>query len=93
MEYLLIQGELKFYSRIFFCRLYCRYIHINIHPWPKDAVFSNSLSPPPVGLCLERIVIDISRMEVVGRSLPTQRVFIPSDPDYCEAAPVQVNIQ
>ena len=68
-----------------------KYIHVNIHPWPKHAMFSNPLHPPPVGLCRERIVIDLSRMEVVGRSLPNQRVFIPSDPDYCEAAPVQVS--
>ena len=30
-------------------------------------------------------------MCVVGRSNPKQRVFIPSDPDYCEPAPIQVS--
>ena len=65
-------------------------MHVNIRPWPKNPVFSSPLNPPPVGLSIERIVIDLSVMEIVGRSFPKQRIFIPSDPDYCEPTPIQV---
>ena len=68
-----------------------RYLHVNIRSWPPSALFSAPLDPPPVGLCIERIVIDLARMRVIGRSAPRHRVFIPSDPDYCEPAPIQVS--
>ena len=67
-----------------------RYLHVNIRPWPPSALFSAPLDPPPVGLCIERVVIDLARMRVIGRSAPRHRVFIPCDPDYCEPAPIQV---
>ena len=44
-----------------------RYLHVNFRPWPPSALFSAPLDPPPVGLCLERVVIDLARMRVVGR--------------------------
>ena len=38
-----------------------RYLHVNIRPWPPSALFSAPLDPPPVGLCIERVVIDLAR--------------------------------
>ena len=47
-----------------------RYLHVSLRPWPASPDLTNPLDPPPVGRSLERIVIDLARMEVVGRCAP-----------------------
>ena len=76
---------------------------MNFHPWAKNALISDPYNPPPAALSVERAVIDLAKMEVcdakkitlqivklqiVGRSHPRQRVFIPAD--LCERSPIQV---
>ena len=50
--------------------LLSRYLHVSLRPWPASPDLTNPLDPPPVGRSLERIVIDLARMEVVGRCAP-----------------------
>eukprot|EP00090_Calanus_glacialis_P023408 TRINITY_DN36132_c0_g1_i1.p1 TRINITY_DN36132_c0_g1~~TRINITY_DN36132_c0_g1_i1.p1 ORF type:complete len:159 (-),score=31.37 TRINITY_DN36132_c0_g1_i1:18-494(-) len=66
-----------------------RYLHVNMRPWPKGAIITNPHKPPPAALRVERVVLDLAKMEVVGRSHPRQRVFIPSDS--FEPSPLQVS--
>ena len=53
--------------------LLSRYLHVSLRPWPASPDLTNPLDPPPVGRSLERIVIDLARMEVVGRCAPIGR--------------------
>jgi len=66
-----------------------RYLFVNMRPWSKNAVISDPYNPPPVALSIERVVIDLAKMEIVGRSHPRQRIFIPSD--LCEPTPIQIS--
>ena len=68
-----------------------RYIFVNYRPWPAGVSITDPYDPPPVALVVERVVIDLSRMEVVGRSRPRHRLFIPFE--LCSPTPVQVNIE
>ena len=65
-----------------------RYLYVNMRPWPANVVITDPYQPPPVAFSVERVVIDLARMEVVGRSHPRQRIFIPYD--HCSPTPVQV---
>ena len=65
-----------------------RYLYVNFRPWARNARILDPYDPPPVALCTERVVIDLARMEVAGRSHPRHRVFIPAD--LCSPSPVQV---
>ena len=68
-----------------------RYIFVNYRPWPAGVTITDPYDPPPVALVVERVVIDLGRMEVVGRSRPRHRLFIPFE--LCSPTPVQVNIE
>ena len=65
-----------------------RYLYVNFRPWALNVSIPDPYAPPPVALCTERVVIDLARMEVTGRSHPRHRVFIPAD--LCSPSPVQV---
>ena len=65
-----------------------RYLYVNFRPWARNVRILDLYDPPPVALCTERVVIDLARMEVAGRSRPRHRVFIPAD--LCSPSPVQV---
>ena len=65
-----------------------RYLYVNMRPWASNVVITDPYSPPPVAYCVERVVIDLATMEVVGRSHPRQRIFIPFE--HCYPTPVQV---
>ena len=88
MQFLLNLGLLL--SMVKFTTLIFRYMHINMRPWDKGAVITDPYNPPPAALSVERIVIDLAKMEVVGRSHPRQRIFIPSDNEFREQNPIQV---
>jgi len=66
-----------------------RYLFVNFRPWAKNAFISDPYIPPPAALSVERVVIDLTKMEIVGRSHPRQRIFIPAD--LCEPTPIQVS--
>ena len=65
-----------------------RYLYVNYRPWAANVEIADPYDPPPVALCVERVVVDLARMEVVGRSHPRHRIFIPAD--MCSPTPVQV---
>ena len=65
-----------------------RYLYVNMRPWASNVVITDPYDPPPVAHCVERVVVDLATMEVVGRSHPAHRIFIPFD--LCEPTPVQV---
>ena len=50
-----------------------RYLFANYRPWSRGVSIPDPYDPPPVALCVERVVIDLARMEVVGRSHPRHR--------------------
>ena len=52
-----------------------------MRPWPANVVITDPYQPPPVAFSVERVVIDLARMEVVGRSHPRHRssLRIPAD--------------
>ena len=88
MQFLLNLGLLL--SMVKFTTLIFRYLHVNMRPWVKGAVITDPYNPPPAAPSVERIVIDLAKMEVIGRSHPKQRIFIPSDNEFCEQNPIQV---
>ena len=65
-----------------------RYLYVNLRPWASNVVITDPYDPPPVAHCVERVVLDLATMEVVGRSHPAHRIFIPFD--LCEPTPLQV---
>ena len=88
LQFLLNLGLLL--SMVKFTTLIFRYLHVNMRPWVKGAVITDPYNPPPAALSEERIVIDLAKMEVVGRSHPRQRIFLPSDNEFCVQTPIQV---
>ena len=65
-----------------------RYLFVNYRPWAANVTILDPYDPPPVTLIVERVVIDLAKMEVVGRSRPIHRIFIPFE--LCNTTPVQV---
>ena len=51
---------------------------MNLRPWARPVADCAPADPPPVGRAVERLVLDLARMELVGRSQPTQAVPVTS---------------
>merc|ERR1711915_479593 len=66
-----------------------RYLFVNYRTWARNAFINDPYDPPPAAYSVERVVIDLTTMKIVGRSHPRQRIFIPAD--RCEATPIQVS--
>ena len=50
---------------IIFCS---RYLFVNFRPWAKNAFIPDPYNPPPVALSVERVVIDLTKMEVCSQN-------------------------
>lgn len=48
-----------------------RYLFVNFRPWAKNAFITDPYNPPPVALSVERVVIDLTKMEVSRHFITT----------------------
>ena len=48
-----------------------RYLFVNFRPWAKNAFISDPYNPPPAALSVERVVIDLTKMEVCNMFNPS----------------------